>query len=343
MIPLGYVIGVRHWWWLGSGFMLTLILLGYSSDESIISWRFTNSSGKASSGSGLLVANVLCFLAHLATEKILILEVPVGPVFLLGLLVLALLQLVLLEPRTNTVSNLFLNGSLIDLTGDDDPADEDGDIEMGDSIVVLESLGGGISSVERKSRESKLIQKKYFPVKLGNSPGKPGCSPKIEKKLLNIGRMVIQKGNGSVQVSTDTNEQIKVLPPKTAEEILARERERKARTTLLMSILEDHLEKFHKMTDAKEMWEAIKFRFGGNDESKKMQIYILKQQFKSFSVSNSEGLHKGHDRFQSLLSQLEIHGACVSTKDANQKFFRSLLASWSQVSLILRTKPGVDT
>ncbi|GJY59994.1 putative ribonuclease H-like domain-containing protein [Tanacetum coccineum] len=154
---------------------------------------------------------------------------------------------------------------------------------------------------------------------------------------------VIQKGNGPVQVSTDTNGQIRVLPPKTAEEILARERERKARTTLLMSIPEDHLAKFHKMTDAKEMWEAIKSRFGGNDESKKMQKYILKQQFESFSVSISEGLHKGYDRFQSLLSQLEIHGAGFSTEDANQKFLRSLPASWSQVSLIMRTKPGVDT
>ncbi|GJS28232.1 ribonuclease H-like domain-containing protein [Tanacetum coccineum] len=154
---------------------------------------------------------------------------------------------------------------------------------------------------------------------------------------------VIQKGNGPVQVSTDTNGQIRVLPPKTAEEILARERERKARTTLLMSIPEDHLAKFQKMTDAKDMWEAIKSRFGGNDESKKMQKYILKQQFECFLVSNSEGLHKGYDRFQSLLSQLEIHGAGVSTEDAIQKFLRSLPASWSQVSLIMRTKPGVDT
>ncbi|GKC95502.1 hypothetical protein Tco_1160944 [Tanacetum coccineum] len=144
-------------------------------------------------------------------------------------------------------------------------------------------------------------------------------------------------------LKNDTNGQIRVLPPKTAEEILARERERKARTTLLMSILEDHLAKFHKMTDAKEKWKAIKSRFGGNDESKKMQKYILKKQFESFYVSNSEGLHKGYDRFQSLLSQLEIHGAGVSTEDANQKFLRSLPSSWSQLSLIMRTKPGVDT
>nr|GEU41921.1 copia protein [Tanacetum cinerariifolium] len=128
---------------------------------------------------------------------------------------------------------------------------------------------------------------------------------------------VIQKGNGPIQVLTDTNGQIRVLPPKTSKEILARGRERKARTTLLMAIPEDHLAKFYKITDAKEMWEAIKSRFGGNDESKKMQKYILKQQFKGFSVSNLEGLHKGYDR--------------------------SLPSSWSQVSLIMRTKPGVDT
>ncbi|GKC50577.1 hypothetical protein Tco_1073322, partial [Tanacetum coccineum] len=107
-----------------------------------------------------------------------------------------------------------------------------------------------------------------------------------------------------------------VLPPKTTEETLARERERKARTTLLMALPEDNLAKFHKMTDAKEMWEAIKSRF--------------------------EGLDKGYDRFQSLLSQLEIHGAGVSTEDANQKFLRSLPSAWSQVSIIMRTKPGVD-
>ncbi|GJS94668.1 ribonuclease H-like domain-containing protein [Tanacetum coccineum] len=51
---------------------------------------------------------------------------------------------------------------------------------------------------------------------------------------------------------------------------------------------------------------GYKMEFGGNDESKKMQKYILKQQFEGFSVSNSEGSHKGYDRFQSLLSQLEI-------------------------------------
>nr|GEY28544.1 ribonuclease H-like domain-containing protein [Tanacetum cinerariifolium] len=154
---------------------------------------------------------------------------------------------------------------------------------------------------------------------------------------------VIHNGNGLVSVTIDINGIIKVLPPKTAEEVMARERKRKARTTLLMVLPEDHLAKFHKMADAKEMWEAIKSRFGGNDESKKMHKYLLKQQFKGFSMSASEGLHKGYDRFQTLLSQLEIHDAGVSHNDANQKFLRSLPSFWSQVALIMRTKPGLDT
>ncbi|GJY52944.1 hypothetical protein Tco_0444608, partial [Tanacetum coccineum] len=102
-------------------------------------------------------------------------------------------------------------------------------------------------------------------------------------------------------------------------EIVARERERKARTTLLMALTKDHLAKFHKMTDAKEMWDAIKSRFGGNDESKKMQKYILKQQFEGFSVSNSEGLLKGYDRFQSLLRHFARECRIKGTQDNRRR------------------------
>ncbi|GJT68201.1 putative ribonuclease H-like domain-containing protein [Tanacetum coccineum] len=135
---------------------------------------------------------------------------------------------------------------------------------------------------------------------------------------------VIQNGNGPVSITTDTQGQIKVLPPRTAEEIVARERERKARTTLLMALPEDHLAKFHKMTDAKEMWDAIKSRFGGNDESKKMQKYILKQQFEGFSVSNSEGLHKCYDRSKAFLFfESDIKGSTTSSSSPQNVAFVS--------------------
>ncbi|GJV27266.1 hypothetical protein Tco_1383714 [Tanacetum coccineum] len=54
-------------------------------------------------------------------------------------------------------------------------------------------------------------------------------------------------------------------------------------------------------------------------------------------IMKKEGLHKGYDRFSSLLSQLEIHGAGVSTEDANQKFLST--SSTNDVS----TAYGVST
>ncbi|GKA42974.1 hypothetical protein Tco_0735634 [Tanacetum coccineum] len=43
------------------------------------------------------------------------------------------------------------------------------------------------------------------------------------------------------------------------------------------------------------------------------------------------GLEKEYDRFQQLLSQLEAHGAEVSTEDANHKFLRSLPSAWGRM------------
>nr|GEU34655.1 putative reverse transcriptase domain, ribonuclease H-like domain protein [Tanacetum cinerariifolium] len=105
---------------------------------------------------------------------------------------------------------------------------------------------------------------------------------------------------------------------------------------------DEHLARFYGIKDAKTLWAAIKTKFDGNAESKKMQKNGLKKQFKILFVSNSEGLDKGYDRFQRLLSLLEIHGAGVSTEDANKKFLRSLLSVWSNISLIMRNKPGID-
>ncbi|GJT18092.1 hypothetical protein Tco_0876798 [Tanacetum coccineum] len=74
-----------------------------------------------------------------------------------------------------------------------------------------------------------------------------------------------------------------------------------------------------------------------------MQKAVLKQQFEAFSIPSSEGLEKGYDRFQQLLSQLEAHGAEVANEDANHKFLRSLPAAWSNLAMTMRTKPDIDT
>ncbi|GKB18886.1 hypothetical protein Tco_0852809 [Tanacetum coccineum] len=55
-----------------------------------------------------------------------------------------------------------------------------------------------------------------------------------------------------------------------------------------------------------------------------MQKTILKQQYENFAALRSEGLDKTYDRFQKLISQLEIH-------------------AWNNIALIMRNKSDLDT
>ncbi|GJS94615.1 putative ribonuclease H-like domain-containing protein [Tanacetum coccineum] len=85
------------------------------------------------------------------------------------------------------------------------------------------------------------------------------------------------------------------------------------------SLPEDHMADFHHLDDAKDIWLAVKARFGGNEESKKMRKSMLKQEFVDFKISESEGLHKGYDRgFTTFWSQdpLEIDEQGSSSYDS---------------------------
>ncbi|GKA87189.1 ribonuclease H-like domain-containing protein, partial [Tanacetum coccineum] len=97
------------------------------------------------------------------------------------------------------------------------------------------------------------------------------------------------------------------ISPKTAEQKLVRKNELKAKSTLLLSIPEEHLLKFHGIKDEKTLWEAI------------------------------------NTRFQKLINQLEIHGEVISQEDANLKLLRSLPLAWNNIVLIMRNKSDLDT
>nr|GEV70418.1 hypothetical protein [Tanacetum cinerariifolium] len=82
---------------------------------------------------------------------------------------------------------------------------------------------------------------------------------------------------------------ITVLPPKTIEEVMAREIERKARTTLLMALLEDHLAKSNKMADAKEIAPQLDYddleQINDDDMEKmdlKWQVAMISIRIKKF-------------------------------------------------------------
>ncbi|GKB39498.1 hypothetical protein Tco_0884440, partial [Tanacetum coccineum] len=66
------------------------------------------------------------------------------------------------------------------------------------------------------------------------------------------------------------------------------------------------------------LMEAIKKRFGGNKESKKVQKTLLKQQYENFNGKSSKGLNQIYDRLHKLISQLEIQRNYFSTKSKSK-------------------------
>ncbi|GJQ94259.1 ribonuclease H-like domain-containing protein [Tanacetum coccineum] len=69
-----------------------------------------------------------------------------------------------------------------------------------------------------------------------------------------------RNGNSEKRISTVKDGVIRILPPVTAVEIQAVEKEMKAKNILLMTIPKEHMRRFHGMDDAKEIWEAIRTR-----------------------------------------------------------------------------------
>ncbi|GJR99895.1 ribonuclease H-like domain-containing protein [Tanacetum coccineum] len=128
---------------------------------------------------------------------------------------------------------------------------------------------------------------------------------------------VIQNGNSKKRISTGKDGVVRILPPVSAAEIHAVEKERKARTILLMAIPKEHMRKFHGMDDAKEIWKAIRTRFGGNANSKKMQKAILKQQFEAFTISSLEG--RGKREMTGFLTTLFTVGSPMVLKGLSKK------------------------
>ncbi|GJX12157.1 putative ribonuclease H-like domain-containing protein [Tanacetum coccineum] len=148
--------------------------------------------------------------------------------------------------------------------------------------------------------------------------------------------------NGDQATTDPVSSSGPVSAPKTSLAANARRNNEKALNILLSAIPDRHLLSFHDAEDAKTLWSAIKARFGGNEASKKMQKNLLKQQFETFTIGSREELDSAYERFQNILSMLELYDAKVSHEDANLKFLRSLPSVWHVVATMIRGQPGLD-
>nr|GFA68960.1 hypothetical protein [Tanacetum cinerariifolium] len=150
----------------------------------------------------------------------------------------------------------------------------------------------------------------------------------------------------------------------------------KARTTLLLSLPDEHhlqfskhktakelwatilktfggneatkktkknLLKQHKFKTAKELWVAILKTFGGNEATKKRKRNILKQQYGNFKAEGSETFEQTFNRLQVIVSQLQFMDVEVEKDDLNQKFLTSLAPVWLMHTIVWRNMTDLDT
>ncbi|GJR55705.1 hypothetical protein Tco_1406226 [Tanacetum coccineum] len=133
----------------------------------------------------------------------------------------------------------------------------------------------------------------------------------LPQKLENE-KIELEFQNGATLPKTTTMEGVvTVMPITTAEEKAQRRLEVKARSTLMMGILNEHKLKFNSIKDAKKVLEAM-----------------LDQTF---------------DRLQKPVSQLELLDEKLSQEYVNQKLLRSLLPEWNTHAVVWRNKVDLDT
>nr|GEZ22812.1 hypothetical protein [Tanacetum cinerariifolium] len=113
--------------------------------------------------------------------------------------------------------------------------------------------------------------------------------------------------NGATLSKTQVVEGVTTeMPITTAEEKAQRRLEVKARSTLMMGILNEHQLKFNSIKDAKKLLKAVEKRFDGNAATKKAQMNLLKQQYENFTAPSSEMLDQTFDRLQKLRNKDDL-------------------------------------
>nr|GEZ91956.1 hypothetical protein [Tanacetum cinerariifolium] len=129
----------------------------------------------------------------------------------------------------------------------------------------------------------------------------------------------------------------------TADDMQKRKNNVKARTTLLLSLPNEHQLRFSMYKTAQELWAAILKTFGGNEATKKTKKNLLKQQYVNFKAEGSETLEQMFDRLHVIISQLQFMDVEIEQDDLNQKFLTNLAPEWLMHTIVWRNRSDLDT
>nr|GEZ09247.1 hypothetical protein [Tanacetum cinerariifolium] len=129
----------------------------------------------------------------------------------------------------------------------------------------------------------------------------------------------------------------------TADDIQKRKNDVKARTTLPLSLPDEHQIRFSKYKTTQKLWVAILKTFSGNKATKKTKKNLLKQQYRNFKAEGSKTLEQTFNRLHVIVSQLQFMDVEIEHDDINQKFLTSLAPEWLMNTIVWRNRSDLDT
>nr|GEX47209.1 hypothetical protein [Tanacetum cinerariifolium] len=162
----------------------------------------------------------------------------------------------------------------------------------------------------------------------------------IRRSLINSFQQVVSELDTT---SGETGKKSRRTVTLTAEDMQKRKNDVKARTTLLLSLLDEHQLRFSKYKTTQELWAAILKTFGGNEATKKTKKNLLKQQYGNFKAKSSETLEQKFNRLQVIVGQLQFMDVEIKQDDLNQKFLTSLAQEWRMHTIVWRNRSNLDT
>ncbi|GJW80850.1 ribonuclease H-like domain-containing protein [Tanacetum coccineum] len=158
---------------------------------------------------------------------------------------------------------------------------------------------------------------------------------------------VILNGDGPIQVTTDENGVETEVPPKTAQALLQRQKERKAKSILLLAIPDEYQLRFHEIKDAKSLWAAIKSRFSvPNEDANQNFLRALHSSWNNVALimRNKDGIDDLDidDLYNNLkVFEADIKGSSGSSSNSQNVAFLSVEDTSS--SNEVNTANGVST
>ncbi|GJX07571.1 putative ribonuclease H-like domain-containing protein [Tanacetum coccineum] len=161
---------------------------------------------------------------------------------------------------------------------------------------------------------------------------------------------VVMKGNHARPTTTDSNGKIVYRDPVSADEYLVLQRESKARSTLISALPDEHMSDFNHMIDAKDIWDAIKAKFGSNEEQikhyqKNQLAYEEKIRVLSYDLADKSNILEYKEKLINQASQEKQELLATLDKElANQEKWSKHgqnLFKLIDSSMTARTKKGL--